>query len=349
MGKNAWLIVSDLHLYYKNLSSRIDYVAEMQRVRSKIVRIGERYRSAGWSVGLLLLGDVFHRSYNNTFLSNYDNNFFVMWRQQFGPCFSVVGNHELHYYASNPFFTLVKTIESEKVRQIVKDVWTPRGLLPTIKVIDRLEDGDVVFHFNHYGTPVSKPETGKINVGLFHQDVYNDMILRDAERKAGRVWGADKPVSLDVVSGYQYCFFGHMHKLYGVYRNEEGGLLYYLASLGRTNSSEVNDECLERCVPVVLVENGSLVSVKEEKFELESRAECVKEEVVQEAKEQYVLQKLRAEARSYAPLDDNPIDGLKQFFIDNPLALAVVNGLLCNPIDEIGTSIKQRFESIGGR
>lgn len=346
MAKNVWLIVSDLHLYYKNLSSRIDYVGEMRDVRRELIEIASQYKRQGYRVNLLLLGDVFHRSYSNTFISSYDNNFFVMWDRVFGECYSVIGNHELHYYSANPFFTLVKSIDSKKVTGIKSDVWSPQGLLPTIKVVDRLEDGEVVFHFNHYGTRVSEPEEGKINVGLFHQDVYNDKIIQIAEEEAGRIWKSEHPVSLDCTKGYKYCFFGHMHKLYGIFKTEDDGYLYYLASLGRTNSSEVIDTGTERCIPAVVVEDGKLIRVDENKIELPDRDVCLREEVVEDSKEKYELQKLRTEARSYSPLDDDPVEGMRCYFSNDQIALEVIDGLLENPIDELGESIRRRFNSL---
>lgn len=94
MGKIAWLIVSDLHLYYKKLASRIDYVHEMRAVREMIEKIAIDYKSKGFDkVNMLLLGDVFHRSYQDTFIVGYDIIFFVMWKFYLGDIFSIIGNH----------------------------------------------------------------------------------------------------------------------------------------------------------------------------------------------------------------------------------------------------------------
>ena len=39
MENTVWLIISDLHLYYKNLASHLDYVQEMIDVRGEIMKI----------------------------------------------------------------------------------------------------------------------------------------------------------------------------------------------------------------------------------------------------------------------------------------------------------------------
>lgn len=103
-----------------------------------------------------------------------------MWANTFGEIYSVIGNHELSYYSSNPFYTLVSDIESDKVQSILNRVWQPVGSAGVIKVVDSLEDGEVLFHFNHFGTTIAKPVVGKHNIGLFHQDIVNSEILNNS-------------------------------------------------------------------------------------------------------------------------------------------------------------------------
>lgn len=351
MGKNAWFVVSDLHLYYKNISSRVDYVGEMRKVRDDLIAIATKYRDRGYRANLLLLGDVFHRSYRNTFLSSYDNNFFILWKRTLGDVYSVVGNHELHYYSSNPFFTLVNKIESEKVRGVTSGMWTPQGLFSTIRIVDRLEDGEVVFHFNHFGTPVSKAEPDKVNVGLFHQEIVNDEIVSMMQQQLGHSIWADT-ISFDnlrVFDGYSYCFMGHLHQVYGAFKSDSGTVIYYLGSLGRTTSAEVNDSFLERCIPAVIVEDGVFKQVEECSLMLPSRKECLREVEVVEGQHQYVVNKARKEARRYDVQCDNPMDGLLRYFGDNQACTDIVKELLKNPVDSISAGLRFRFnQMIGG-
>lgn len=350
MAKIAWLLISDLHLYYKNISTRVDYVQEMRKVREDLEKIAINYKSIGYEkVNMILLGDVFHRSYQNTFNTGYDTMFFVMWKEFLGDVFSLVGNHELHYYSSNPFFTLISEIESKKVQQIRSEVWTPQGLLPVIRVPDVVEDGEVVFHFNHYGTEIAKPIEGKVNIGLFHQELVDYQIVQEMEKElGGKVWARTKEfASFKGLEGYQYCFFGHMHKVYGVYKGGET-YLYYLASLGRTSADEVNDAFLERCVPAVLTENGVLKEVAENKIWLPARSESVQEEVVVETREARERAKVVKAARNYEALSDSPVDGLQNYFAEDVISLKIIDGMLKEPLDEVGIALRAKFRRIVG-
>lgn len=349
MGRIAWLIVSDLHLYYKNISSHLDYVQEMLDVRQKILNVAIKYRKDGYEkVNLLLLGDVFHRSYTKVDTAVYDSSFFMMWHEKLGECFSVVGNHELSFYKSNPFFSLVRDIESENVTKISNKVWSPNGLLPIIRVVDRLDCGNVSFYFNHNQCGVQKPEPGNVNIGLFHQDIVCKEIVGAMEAKLGSDVFANTIDfdSTDVFSGYNYCFFGHMHKVYGTWQLDSGTVLCYLASLGRTNVSEVNNTFLQRNIPVVKIEGETFTGIDDNFITLPSFEECINPIVAQENKEQYEVTKEKQAARQYVPLQDNPIDGIKQYFAADAKMCQIIDGLLIDEIDPIGRELKNRLGGI---
>lgn len=78
MDRICWLVVSDLHLYYKNFANRKNYAEELSSVKMYCWSLAEKYKQAGWdSVNLLLLGDVFHRGYQSTFSAVNDSAFFL--------------------------------------------------------------------------------------------------------------------------------------------------------------------------------------------------------------------------------------------------------------------------------
>ena len=58
MANNAYLIISDLHDFYKNIENRINYVKEIDVVKQKILEIGIKYREAGWNVNSKQLLDA---------------------------------------------------------------------------------------------------------------------------------------------------------------------------------------------------------------------------------------------------------------------------------------------------
>lgn len=59
MGRNAYLIVTDLHFSYKNLRNRYDYRAEVLDACKFIINLAADYKRKGYTITLLLLGDVF--------------------------------------------------------------------------------------------------------------------------------------------------------------------------------------------------------------------------------------------------------------------------------------------------
>ena len=344
MDRICWLVVSDLHLYYKNFANRKNYAVELSSVKMYCWSLAEKYKQAGWdSVNLLLLGDVFHRGYQSTFSAVNDSAFFFNWSYRLGKVYSVIGNHELHYWPENPFFALVDEIKSEKLKHLRADVWTPVGTLPIINVVDRLECGDVVFHFNHWGTPINTPEPGKVNVGLFHQEIVGRQVLSAAEMLFGNGVFVKQCSTLEETRGYQYCFFGHLHKMYGIYRTEEGGLLCYLASFGRTNSGEVNDKFLERRIPVVKVEGGRFVGIDDNQFFLGGRKEVLDTRAVEKAAEKYEIQKEQKLARQSVVAGDDPVTNMREYFAENRFAALILDGLLEGETDPFGTALRDRF------
>ncbi len=320
MEKHAYLLVTDLHDLGHTKNNRQNYHVEINAIKKKILETVLTYQQAGWKVFVIFLGDVFDRGYKDAlFRAITANNYFVVLRQQC-EVFSVVGNHELSFYNNNPFYTLITEIESEKVKAVTNKIWTPQGTLPLLRVVDRIEDGDLVIHFNHYGTPPGSAVAGKYNVGLFHQEVVCREILQEVERKSGNIF-VRNPVddfdNTDFFDGFDACFFGHLHKVYGtwVYRRSESDNpcdLVYLASLGRPAQDEVNDSFLERDIPALLVEDGKYCGYEHNVFQLLPRSESVREDVV--ALEQTTYRKTK-ELHQQIGLefgDCNPMEGIRR-------------------------------------
>lgn len=318
-NKNAYVIITDLHDTYVKKQNRFSYRNEIMFVKREIFRTIDKYKEKGYSVSLIFLGDIFDRGYLKTFDAVEANNEFICLRNSCDAIYSVLGNHELSFYSDNPFYTLVTEVESKKVQSISNKTWTPKGTLPVLRIPDALEDGEVIFHFNHYATPINKPIEGKVNIGLFHQDIVCNEILDQMTQQLGekKIWGAT-PIDLDKVSifrGYRYSFLGHLHKVYGQWNwtddtTGEVSYLYYLASLGRPNCTEVNDAMLERNLPVVCVEDGKFCGVEDNTFDLPDLATAVKQEIVELEHIRYEAQKARKEYKKYKPSDDNPVQNV---------------------------------------
>lgn len=348
MGKVAYLIASDLHLNYKNLRSRIDYRAEVETVCNELVSVAARYKNNGYKIVLLLLGDVFNRSYNDIFNACSDNNFFYVWALKYGDIYSVLGNHELTYYSANPFYTLISNIESEKVKSILNRVWEPVGSSGVIRVVDRLEDGEVTFLFNHYGTGISQPDVGKVNIGLFHQDIVSPEIV---QASALRYSTETVCTTMDIegsglLDAYDYCFFGHMHTLYGTFKTNANTVLCYLASLGRTNVKEINDKFLQRNIPVICTEDGHFVGAFDNFFNLPSREESVKEDKVQEAKHNAELVKEKKIIKNSTPVSTDSIKNVQANLANNSLASRIFTELIDHPLDSYGEELVKSINEL---
>ena len=350
--KNVYLIISDIHDHYCNVTNRINYVKEIDFVREKIISLGRTYKDNADNVNLILLGDVFKGSYNEPDSAVTVNNFWILLSQYFNKIYCVLGNHETSFYSSNPFFTLVRNIESEKVKKILNKNWTPKGLQNFFNVVDYVEDGNVVFHFNHYDTPINRAIVGKTNIGLYHQDIVNQQILDIMQTTYGNDIFQKRKVnfdSVDIFDDFAYNFFGHLHKVYGTFEcdTKKGTtVLCYLASLGRPNVTEVSNDFLERNIPAVVVQDGELLRVDDNKFNLMSREECVKEDIVEAQQKTYQRVKYRKEIRNYIPGEDNPLDNIKKCELLTEKEKTIFFDLVDNSSDRYSDYLMNKYREV---
>ena len=329
MSKKVYIIISDLHASYKNKDSRYNYPKEIDYVVSEIIKLGLNYKNRGYDVVLIFLGDIADNSYKDQTQAILLNNIFVKFKDLFFRVCSVIGNHELSYYKDNPFWTLMSKISSNKVKGILNRTWQARGLLQLIDVPDVIEDGEVVFHFNHYSTGIARPYGNKINIGLFHQDITSKAIVEDMKLNKGLDVFEGNPIYFDKTNalyGYDYAFIGHNHKLYGqwTYIDDDTNFkteIYHLASLGRPNHTEVSNNFLERNLPAILVEDGKFIGVEDNKFNLMSREETVKELVIQQKQEVYQENKQKNLMITYNSNTDNPISNIESMLVGYPASL----------------------------
>lgn len=299
MEKHVHLMLTDLHFSCDNLSNRIDYLGEEEFIKRKIIDTIMKYKNSGCKVYGHLLGDVFGRGYidkgDGVVIGRAinDNNFFVILYNLLEECLVTIGNHEFSYTKGNPFYSLITSIDSDKIKNIRNVPWSPKGVIPLIKVKDSFDDGEVTFHYNHYGTPISHGLEDRVNIALFHQDVICTDIYKEMIAQVGLKVFVNKKNTLktfdgtDIYRNFKYCFFGHFHKVYGRWRysNEKYGvdtMLYYLGSLLRTAHDEVDDNFLERNIPAVIIADGKFIEVEDNLFDLWSRSESVNEIKIKE-------------------------------------------------------------------
>lgn len=350
--RNVYLVVTDLHASYKNKDSRYDYLNEIDYVIDNLVRIIDSYKDS--KVHLIFLGDIADNSFKNQSKAIYFNNLFVYFKKKVESINAVVGNHEMSYYVDNPFWSLFNSIKSERIQKVMHRSWQPTGLLQLVEVLDVLEDGEVNFCFNHHATDIVRPKAGKINIGLFHKDIVCKAIIEDMKINNELDIFETNPVYIEknnILTGYNYCFFGHAHKVYGNWNYEDDVThekikLYYLASLGRPNHTEVNDKFLERNIPAIIVNDGKLETIEHNKFNLISRGESVKEEVVRLKQKIYHERKAIGYFKEYRHTSDNPIENIKSLLSMEPKALNLFEEYENRSTASYENELKRKLEGI---
>ena len=334
----AFVVVTDLHASYKNKENRHDYLGEVEFAIDKIFETCKKYVELGYETNLVILGDVTDNSFKDQSKAIYFNNIFVLLKRLVNEIYCVIGNHEMSYYKDNPFWSLMTDIKSERIKKVITRSWQPTGAIQLVNVLDTLDLGNTVLHFNHHATEVSRPIAGKKNIGLFHKDIISSAIVNDLRLNEGVDIFESKPVYIEknpeILRGYDVCLFGHMHKIYGkwIFTDDvtlEEMELRYLGSLGRPNQTEVIDNMLVRDLPAIIVDTeGNFISIEENLITLPSREEAIKEEVVIKQQEAYQERKQRKYFLDYVSITDDPIENIKSELAKYGSALEFFEGYL---------------------
>ncbi len=313
------MIVPDLHIWDKNLNGRVDYVAEVKGYASQILSIVEEKFNKGYNVNVVFAGDIFHKGFNNFEELIYWYSYFLELASM-SSIYSVIGNHELSYSKDNPFWLL--TSELTTTRRFRGKAASPKGNLPIIKVPDGFRVGDVYIDLVHYGSR-SKIEEGVKCVGIFHDNFLSKEILNVMTNKYGRDLG-EFFIDYNFINensnafeGYRYVFIGHMHRAMGSYGLEHKGNLTeitYTQSLGRTNHLEVDDR-LERKISLLTI-SGDNIEKSSEIITLQSRAECVLEDVIEKTQGDYLTRKDLLSIEKAKSLGLDPLEDLRKFIED---------------------------------
>lgn len=345
--KNAYVIISDTHFTYKNKPNRYDYLFEIDYVKQKIDNLGLEYLDRGYNPIAVFLGDVYDNSYKNVNKGMEEVD--EMFRRKkfiYKEIFSVMGNHDLHFPKDNPFWTLVSP-SSVKVNNLPKVKFKPLGKVGIVNVVDRIVDGNVVFNFNHYSSRVLEPTPNKVNIGLFHQDIVCSPAINSAINKGLNPYQSTAIVldDNDVLTGYDYSFFGHFHKYYGTWEIDGGRFIYYLGSLVRPNHEEVSDNYLERNMPVVLVEDGEFKGVENNLFNLPSRGVSVIDTIVKTQQEKRKKTKERKILLEDKIFSGTLVDSIKMTFND-PLMDSIIDSMVKKEEDDFYQVLKGEFENV---
>lgn len=336
------LIISDLHLWFKNMRNRKNSVKDNLETFNKIIERVKKCRRENPKdiIYLVFLGDIFHQGFDKS------TEMFNLWIQQFSilrslcnGIFLVMGNHEWSYRLNNPFWSLINEVESEKLRNRGA---TANGLLPICRLTDKISIDGIDLHFLHHNTNFSELTSEKnilFSHGYWMTKNTFDSLIEKAGMETQSKYSEYNSIEDNevIIKNFQYAFFGHMHMLKGKTKIEwdsdffEPTTFYYLASLGLTEVNEVLKLDGIRLLPEIVIENGE-VNVIDHEIEIPHGEEILKMKVVQDNKEKYEVMKEKKKLKEITMQEvcgDNPIEEIVEELMaeGNTMALELFQSL----------------------
>ena len=342
----VYLVISDLHMCGQEKSNRIDYDGEIRFIFKELLRLLGKY--SDYSIGLVFLGDIFDRSYRKPSKVGVDLSLLGLLLDRVRISYSLVGNHEISYPSNNPFWTLLNSVDSDRLNSITNKNLTPLGYVNRLQIIDTVAVGDTVFHMNHYGVPDSQPVDGKKNIAFYHKAIYNSDVV-EYVRSRGVPLQMGPMSSVGTLSKYTHSFMGHMHLLSGTWQMPGGSLVTYLPSLGRPSRSEVMDAFLDRNIPALIFESGSLVKVEDNIVRLPSWAESILPDVVQSQEATAEVKKAIADSLDYLGISDDPVDNIRSALIEDASMHHLLDMTLIGDFNAVTGGFSQRLVDLRSR
>lgn len=291
------IVIPEPHISSTNIESRKDYIGEIKEYLWSIEKYVENNEDIN---NMIFVGDVFNRGFTDIDEYFYWLDWFMkmnsLLSDRDGSIYSAVGNHELSFSKSNPFWRFTSSNDSGYDTQCKWNSKSafPIGMKSIIKVKDIVEFDDVSVFFCHYDKISECVDLLNKHIDEFGEDrhrvciSHNSIISNEIANVLIKNYGRDPLThfiqheqisSYDFYNRFDYVFNGHMHKAYSSFiindelRNRTTKL-FYLGSLGRTNSEEVNDYDLKRVCPVIDLNN---FDVKLLTINLLSRQESLRE------------------------------------------------------------------------
>lgn len=274
------LVIPEPHISCTNINGRQDYVGEIKNYMNEVLTavIDETDIT-----NVMFVGDIFNKGFKDIdeymYWVDWFNNLNNILTSRNGKVYSVVGNHELSFSRNNPFWRLT-SLEDNGFKTNFN--WSnkavqPKGNKSIISVCDVVDVSDKVTVFLcHYEAiqycknvveeHIKQYGGSKQRICLCHNSIISSTIANVLKKNYGRdplthYIKHENIESLDFFHLFDVVYNGHMHKAFSNFTltNEENGKetrLFYLGSLGRTNSEEVNDADLVRMIPWFNNETG---------------------------------------------------------------------------------------------
>lgn len=271
------IIVPEPHISCTNIEGRKDYLTEIESYIGFVQDLIKKDSGICW---VCFVGDIFNKGFKDIeeYLGWVDwfTQLDKLLTQRGGCIYSVVGNHELSYSKNNPFWRLVSKDSFNTVCNWNTKAVSPKGLRDIIHVQDVVEISDKLsLFFCHYDGMAECRELVDEHIKMFgdskqrvcisHNSIISYVIENTLKMNYGRdplthFISHERIESLSLFHKFDYVFNGHMHKAYSNFtitdtENNKQTKLFYLGSLGRTNSEEINDKDLERMIPCIDVDD----------------------------------------------------------------------------------------------
>ena len=314
--RNKYLIVPDLHIWYKNISCRKDYLGELEEALNNIMMYINGDRTIN---NVILAGDIYHRGFNDLDSSRpikkYWSNLKYVLNSRGGELYAVIGNHEFSFSKNNPF-------------------WLQDDVL--FKTPEDIIDNGVHFYLESYHCQKSVRdlrESVDCDICITHNEVLPPEMVDFVRKESGRrVFTSKKCTSFERYR-VKHLFVGHMHQVVDTFivnDNDMNFEVQYLGSIGRTSVEEISNEFRERSLPVVEVgidkdgnEGSGKFNVTQLPLMLREYHETVISEQVEKNRKIRDTQKDLKELKLQKVTDD-PVEELKQS-MNNELVSGIID------------------------
>lgn len=349
------VIIPEPHLYDKSFTSRRNYPTEVQNYLDMVIDYAEKLKNSGEDVYIIFVGDIFHMGYTKMIPFVHIVDYFQTLCNKFdGKVYSLIGNHELSYPRSNPFWLLGK-FNSEYYETYSS--MPGYQSIACLNVCDELVVDNTLFIFGHYRREHYDYDFNQYDDVQFitHNSIMDTEIINTLKANFNRdpkmeyakgITSIRQAGSIPLTNKLSQMYVGHMHTAYSTFYVKENlnGIdmnfsIKYLGSLGRTNHTEVNNADLVRSIYCV---DTITHLVDDFKIQLLPREECIEEDIVEANHASYERNKAIKQLRSDKSVFRSPVDGIRDWLSQTPFDLDLFNQLYSKePIVELDALLRE--------
>lgn len=346
------IIIPEPHIWDKSFKNRYNYPEEIYGYLTHLV---EQIKQLDGEKIIIFPGDIFHRGFVSVSAMTRALSLFLTLNEiTNGRVYSCVGNHELSFNVGNPFWMLAHDNTGRFPEMQGLDAYSV--ISQGLQIVDNLTVGPLTFVFGHYGRKDYTTDLKGDCVLITHNSLLepsidesvNMMHKTESVAQYMNCSSLFNSGSIPLSDKLKYVFVGHMHTYHSSFDVDEKidgihlqFLLQYLGSLGRTAVTEVNDNDLDRTIPVFVVNDVGYV-YKPITMSLKSYHEVVNIDVVKANKEDYNSKKAVNELKETNVFGETPLECIERQLQATPEMLTLFSRIYYNsPDQEIQELIKE--------